>query len=91
MRNMSITFEIPADISRLASEWPDLERHALEGFVMEAFRAGRLSTHEVGLALGVKDNAAHNFLSDRGAFAGAGEQNANARSIVANRLRMLKG
>jgi hypothetical protein len=68
---MSITIEIPREIAHLQTEWPDLERHALEGLVTEAFRQGMLSSHEVALALGMASRGeAVAFLSERGAYPG---------------------
>jgi predicted HTH domain antitoxin len=69
---MAITIELPRQLEQqLQAEWADLERHALEGLVVEAFRSGKLSSHEVGEALGMQSRwEAENFLSERGAYPG---------------------
>ncbi len=69
---MAITIELPQEIERrLQGEWNDLERHALEGLVVEAFRIGKLSSYEVSLALGMAGRwEAIDFLSARGAYPG---------------------
>ncbi len=67
---MPIVVELPPDIeSQLRAEWPELERHALEGLVTEAFRSGRMSSHEVAQSLGLISRwEAMRFLSERGAY-----------------------
>jgi len=69
---MAITIELPREIEQqLQSQWTDLARHALEGLVTEAFRQGKLSSHEVALALGMGSRReAMAFLSERGAYPG---------------------
>lgn len=69
---MAITIELPEEIEQqLQTDWTELERHALEGFVVEAFRSGKLSSHEVGQALGLTSQwDAIDFLSQRGAYPG---------------------
>ncbi len=69
---MAIVVELPQDIeSQLRAEWPELERHALEGLVTEAFRSGKLSSHEVAQLLGFESRwEAMRFLSERGAYPG---------------------
>jgi hypothetical protein len=69
---MAITIEIPVQIEQqLQGNWPNLERHALEGFVTEAFRQGKLSSHQVGQALGMTSRwQAIEFLSERGVYPG---------------------
>lgn len=68
---MAITIELPREIAHLQAEWDDLERHALEGLVTEAFRQGKLSSYEVGQALGMVERwEAVAFLSERGAYPG---------------------
>ena len=67
---MTITIDIPQQIQdHLQAEWSDLDRHALEGLVTEAFRRGKLSSQQVGQALGIKDRwAVIDFLSSRGLY-----------------------
>ena len=69
---MAIMIELPQEIEQqLQSEWKDLERHALEGFVVEAFRSGKLSSFEVAQILGMQTRwVAIDFLSKRGAYPG---------------------
>ena len=73
---MSITVQLPQQIQQqLQSEWTDLERHALEGLITEAFRQGKLSSIQVGQALGMDDRwEAIQFLSERGAYPGYEEE-----------------
>jgi hypothetical protein len=67
-----ITVELPNDIEReLQTDWTDLDRHALEGFVTEAFRQRKLSSYQVGRSLGMEDRwDIINFLSERGVYPG---------------------
>jgi hypothetical protein len=67
-----ITIELPTEIERsLQSDWSNLNRHALEGFVTEAFRQRKLSSYQVGKALGMEDRwDIVNFLSERGVYPG---------------------
>lgn len=67
---MTITIELPDDIEPLLHQrWDNLERHALEGFVIEAFRNGKLSSHSVGRILGMADRfEAIEFLSEKGVY-----------------------
>ena len=69
---MAITIELPKEIEQqLQAQWTDLARHALEGLVTEAFRQGKLSSHEVAQALGMGNRwEAIAFLSERGAYPG---------------------
>ena len=65
---MNITVRIPDDLAaRLAEAGGDLERQALEGIAMEAFRAGRLTTFEVRQVLGFETRSELDaFLKQRG-------------------------
>jgi hypothetical protein len=69
---MAVTFALPKNIEmQLRAEWPELERRALEGFVAEAFRNGKLSSHEIGEILGFESRwEAIEFLSERGVYPG---------------------
>jgi predicted HTH domain antitoxin len=64
--------EPPQEIEQqLQAEWPDLERHILEGFAVEAFRQGKLSSYEVSKILGFDSRMeAIRFLSERGVYPG---------------------
>jgi hypothetical protein len=51
---MNLTLRIPDEIAtRLGATGPDLERQALEAFVVESFRAGRLNKDELAQVLGL--------------------------------------
>ena len=67
---MSITVELPEDIEQqLRAEWPELERHALEALVAEAYRRKKIGAHVAGVLLGFDDRwDTIRFLSDRGAY-----------------------
>ncbi|MCC6444082.1 MAG: hypothetical protein IT210_11600 [Armatimonadetes bacterium] len=53
---MSITITLPEEIERqLRQDWPDMERVALEGFLIEAYRQKRVSAYQVGGLLGLSD------------------------------------
>jgi len=50
---MNLTLHIPDDIAaRLGAAGNDLEREALEALVLEKFRTGQISTHDVRRTLG---------------------------------------
>jgi hypothetical protein len=50
---MQVTIELPEDIGqRLASEWRDLPRAALEALLLEAYRAKKLSADQLCRLLG---------------------------------------
>ncbi|HEX4158945.1 MAG TPA: UPF0175 family protein [Rhizomicrobium sp.] len=52
---MNVTVRIPDDLAtRLGAGNRDLERQALEGLVLEGFRAGRISKDELGQVLGLE-------------------------------------
>lgn len=65
---MNVTLRIPDDIAaRLTAEGADLEREALEGFALEAFRAGRLTRYELRQVLGIETgHELDGFLKARG-------------------------
>lgn len=65
---MNVTLRIPDDIAeRLAAGGADLERDALEGFALEAFRAGRITRHELRVLLGITSrHELDGFLKGRG-------------------------
>lgn len=65
---MNVTLRIPDDIAaRLTAEGADLERDALEGFALEAFRAGRLTRYELRQVLGIETgHELDGFLKARG-------------------------
>lgn len=67
---MSITISLPEEVERqLRQDWPDMERHALEGFLIEAYRQKRVSAYQVGKLLGLTDYwDAIQFLSERGVY-----------------------
>ena len=67
---MAITIELPTKIEKqLQNNWFDLEIHALEGFVVEAFRNGKLSSYQVSVALGLENRwQAIDFLSQKGVY-----------------------
>lgn len=67
---MTFTFDIPSEIeASLRERWDDLERHALEGFVIEAYRNGKISPGNVGRILGIGSRwKAIEFLSEKGVY-----------------------
>jgi|APCry1669188879_1035177.scaffolds.fasta_scaffold87663_2 hypothetical protein len=67
---MNVTLRIPDDIAaRLTAAGADLERDALEGFALEAFRAGRLTRYELRLILGIDTrHELDGFLKARGVY-----------------------
>lgn len=69
---MAIVIQLPPQLEeQLQAEWPDLAQHALEGFVIEAFRNGKLSSHEVEQLLHFNSRwEAVRFLSERGVYPG---------------------
>lgn len=65
---MNVTLHIPDAIAeRLTAAGADLERQALEGFALEAFRAGRLTRSELRQTLGIETRyELDGFLKARG-------------------------
>jgi hypothetical protein len=61
---MQITLELPEDIAAdLAAQGEDLSRTALEAFVLEAYRAQKLSTAQLKRVLGYQTRVqVHAFL-----------------------------
>jgi len=55
----------------MRQEIPDLERYALEAFVVETFRIGKIGSAEAAEILGLSDRwAGIEFLSQRGVYPG---------------------
>ena len=53
---MTIAVDLPPEIEeKLRIDWPDLERDALEAFVVEAYRQKRIGAYTVGALLGFGD------------------------------------
>ena len=67
---MNLTLRIPDEIAaRLGATGPALERQALEAFVVESFRAGRMTTEDLRKALGFEVlNEVDGFLKARGVY-----------------------
>lgn len=67
---MAITVHLPQDIEQqLRAHFPDIERRVAEGYAVEAYRRGDLSSRQVGQMLGFSDRAqTERFLSERRAF-----------------------
>jgi hypothetical protein len=67
---MNVIVRIPDVVARrIAAAGGDPERHALEGLVVEAFRAGRISKDELRDALGFAVlNEVDGFLKARGVY-----------------------
>ena len=66
---MSVTVELPERIEhQLEEEWgsSNLSRKALEGLVIEAYRAEKLSVGQVAEALGLSVIETEAFLKERG-------------------------
>lgn len=69
---MAVTLQLPPEVERrLRAEYPDLGRHILEGYVVDAFRRGEMSSGQVGQLLGMRTRwEAIEFLSERGVYPG---------------------
>ena len=69
---MTLTFPLSEPIEiQMRQEIPDLERYALEAFVAETFRNGKIGSAVVAEMLGLSDRwAAIEFLSERGVYPG---------------------
>ena len=67
---MQITLELPEDIAAdLAAKGEDLSRTALEAFVLEAYRAQKLSTAQLKRVLGYQTRLqVHAFLKAHGVY-----------------------
>lgn len=67
---MNVTVRIPDELAaRLAADGADLERRALEALVLEAFRAGCITTAELRRTLGFEAlNDLDGFLKAHGVF-----------------------
>ena len=69
---MAITLELPQEMERrLRETYPDLDRHIIEGYAVDAFRKGELSSGQVAEILGMRSRwDAIKFLSDQGVYPG---------------------
>lgn len=67
---MNVTLAIPDDLAEsLRADGSDLSRRALEALAIEEFRAGRLTTAEVGRMLGLETrDDVDGFLKAHGAY-----------------------
>jgi len=67
---MNVLLTIPDQLaSRLMAAKPDLERQALEAWMLENYRAGRLTIDELGEALGLETlNEVDGFLKAHGVW-----------------------
>jgi len=67
---MNVLLTIPDQLaSRLMAAKPDLERQALEAWMLETYRAGRLTIDELGEALGLETlNEVDGFLKAHGVW-----------------------
>lgn len=85
---MAVVVELPQEVeNQLRAGWPGLERHALEGLVVEAFRSGQFSSHEVAQVRGLESRwDAIRFLSERGAYPGTDLDDLNADRATPERV-----
>jgi predicted HTH domain antitoxin len=69
---MAITLELPQEMERqLREEHPDLDRHILEGYAVDAFRRGELGSAQVCEILGMRSRwEAIRFLGEQGVYPG---------------------
>jgi hypothetical protein len=67
---MAVTVQLPRDVEQqLRAEFPDLERHIVEGWAVEAYRRGELSSYQVGQILGLENRwETVEFLSKQGVY-----------------------
>jgi predicted HTH domain antitoxin len=66
---MAITIELPLDVEQLLNtEWPNLNRRALEAVVLEGYRDGVLSRGKVAEILGLTFSESELFLRRHEAF-----------------------
>ena len=73
---MQIAITVPDDLAdRLASEWEDLPRHALEALAADAYRQGVFSSAEVQQILGLASRfEVASFLKTAGVPVAYGEE-----------------
>jgi len=50
---VNITFEIPSDIEEVCTDGADPNDEAREAFLVELYRRGKISQHQLGMALGL--------------------------------------
>jgi predicted HTH domain antitoxin len=66
---MNVAVELPEDIARrLATEWDDLPRRALEAIAVEGYRTRALTQAEVGRILNLSWHETEAFLKERQAY-----------------------
>jgi len=65
---MEVTFEIPDELVSSVTSADDLRRRALEAFVLEELRAGRITEPQLGEMLGLARIQIDGFLKSHGVF-----------------------
>ncbi len=90
---MAITVPMPHDIEQqLRAHFPDIERRVAEGYAVEAYRRGDLSSLQVGQMLGFTERAqTARFLSEHQAFPDYGTEDFAQDLATLNALGLLGG
>jgi predicted HTH domain antitoxin len=72
MMPLQVTLDLPADLSaKLQGEAADLDAEVTEAYVLELFRRGRLSHHELSRALGLDRFETDAYLKRHNVFEGS--------------------
>ncbi len=70
--SFTVRLELPPDIEqRLRKENPDFSKEVQEVFVLELFRRGKISHHELSCALGLDRIETDAYLKQHGVFEGS--------------------
>ncbi len=85
---MAITIELPAEIEQyLRGQDPRLDTHARDQFLLDNYRAGKLSTGDIAMIFGFETRfQAEEWLAERGACQNYSSNDLQADQQTINRI-----
>ena len=85
---MAVTFELPSDIEKsLREELGDLDQAAKEALLVELYRQGKLTQHQLAAALGLSRLATDGLLKRHDAYLDLTAEEVAAESEALRKLR----